>query len=277
MSEVTFRTATDADLPALAAIYIDAVDTLGPRAYTVGQIAAWRRWPIDEPDEFRRRLMAGHCRLAEVGAAPVAFAEFSPPDHLDFLYTSGEFSGRGLATTLHQQLEAIAVQSGAALLRTEASYLSLSVFKRLGYEVVEIEDVVRFGETFRRFNMRKILRPGPPATSVTTACRKDHKRSFESVPRVAAEETVTWQEDDAKNPGWFKDCSTEGTKGYFPRAWFSVDENSRQAVALRDYDASELSVSGGDLVGIIEIESGWVRVMSADRQVGWIPTACAPA
>ncbi len=40
MSDVSYRPATQADLPRLAEIYVDAVNTLGPIAYTPGQVAA---------------------------------------------------------------------------------------------------------------------------------------------------------------------------------------------------------------------------------------------
>lgn len=276
MSEFIFRAAREADLPALAAIYINAVDTLGPRSYSAGQIAAWRRWPTDEPDEFVSRVTAGHCRVAEYDGRPVAFAAFTPPDHLDFLYTTGEFAGRGLATKLHEQLEIIARETDATLLRTEASYLSRPVFNRLGYEVFAIEDVVRFGESFRRFLMRKVLRPEPPATQPFAPCRAAHPRSFEVAPTVVAEEEVTFLEFGPNNPGWFKGMSRQKTEGYFPSAWFSIDQTTQKATAQRDYDAIELTVASGDLVAVIEMEADWVRVMDQNSQIGWIPTNCAP-
>ncbi|GAB5559084.1 MAG: hypothetical protein SynsKO_07310 [Synoicihabitans sp.] len=277
MNDVIFRSATDDDLPVLAEIYIDAVDTLGPRAYSAGQVAAWRRWPNDNPEEFRRRLTAGFCRVAETAGRVVAFAEFTPPDHLDFLYTRGEFAGRGLASQLHHQLEEIARHRGAALLRTEASYLSRPVFKRLGYEVIEIEVVERFGETFRRFIMRKILRPEPPATSALSPCLSSHKCSFEQAPKVTAEEWVIYRESDAKNPGWFKGVTDAGIEGYFPLSWFELDTNASRATALRDYDARELTVEAGELLAVIERESGWVRVLNASEEIGWVPAACVGA
>ena len=276
MSAVSFREATVDDLDALSAIYIDAVDTLGPRAYTPGQIAAWRRWPIDSPEEVKQRVFAGTCRLAEYDGAPVAFAVFTPPDHLDFLYTKGPFAGRGLATQLHHQLEAIAREQNAVMLRTEASYLSRPVFNRLGYEVTEIEDIERFGETFRRFLMRKILRPDPPATRPFAPCRAAHQRSFEVAPNVIAEEEVTFLEYGPNNPGWFKGISHQQIEGYFPSTWFSLDPTTKKAAAQRDYDSIELTVAAGDLVAVIETEANWVRVMDQNSEIGWIPTNCAP-
>ena len=97
MEEITLRAATAADVETLGSIYIDAVQTIGPQCYSTAGIAAWQRWPTDSPDEFRQRVLAGHTLIAEVEGEPAAFAEFTPPDHLDFLYTCGRFARRGLA------------------------------------------------------------------------------------------------------------------------------------------------------------------------------------
>ena len=274
MSEISFREAILDDLDDLAAIYIDAVDTIGPRAYSPAQIAAWRRWPIDSPEEVKQRVFAGTCRVAEYDGTPVAFAAFTPPDHLDFLYTKGQFSGRGLATQLHQQLEDIARKQDAVILRTEASYLSRPVFNRLEYEVVEFEDVVRFEETFRRFKMRKILRAGPPATGPENRCIHPHTPSFKKSPRVAAEERVSFQRHDNDNPGWFKGIDPRGISGYFPTAWFEIDASTHNAIAQRDYDAAELSVQIQDPIYELESIGPWSRVLDQSGKYGWIRRKC---
>lgn len=275
MDDVIYRNATESDLPDLAKIYIDAVNTLGPRAYTPGQIAAWRRWPTDEPEEFRRRLTAGTCRVAEVNGAPVAFAEFTAPDHLDFLYTKGEFAGRGLASCLHQQLEPVALENGATVLRTEASYLSRPVFNRLGYEVIDIEDVVRFEEEFRRFKMRKILRPDLFPEASARRCVASHTLSFEIAPRVTAEEAVSFKRFDDLN--WFEGTDPRGIVGYFPAAWFSIDEAQDTAVAQRDYNAAELTVEKGETLYLLDFIDPWARVIRPTGELGWVRQSCLEA
>ena len=275
MEEITLRAATAADVETLGSIYIDAVQTIGPQCYSTAGIAAWQRWPTDSPDEFRQRVLAGHTLIAEVEGEPAAFAEFTPPDHLDFLYTCGRFARRGLAERLHRRLESIARESGASLLRTEASLLSRPAFAKFGYEVLEIEDVERFGETFRRYRMRKLLRAAPPATAPLAACRAGYDAAFANPPKVAAGEVVQLIEKDPNHPGWFKGRTATGESGYFPVAWFAIAGSD--ATAMRDYDARELTVRVGDLVGIVEIESSWARVMKPSGEVGWVPAEVAPA
>lgn len=271
MSEILLRPADAADLDSLAAIYRDAVTTLGPTAYSPDQVEVWRRWPADEPAEFRRRVLGGHCWLAAVDGEPAAFATYTTPDHLDFLYTRGNFARRGLATRLHHQLESIARDESAVVLRTEASLISRPVFQRLGYEVNATETVNRGGQAYQRFRMRKFLEFSPDQAS---SCRQPHTASFAHAPSATAGTSVAFVAADPNYPGWFKGVAADGTEGFFPAAWFQIDPSTRNALAQRDYDARELTVQLGVALHPIEVESGWVRVHAAGGGIGWIPATC---
>ncbi len=274
MSATVIRVATRDDLPALADIYIDAVTTIGPQCYTSTQVAAWRRWPTDEPDSFRERVLAGHTLIAFCADQPAAFAAFTPPDHLDFLYTRSPFSRRGLATQLHSRLEKIARDEGASFLRTEASYLSRPAFTKFGYHVTEVEQVERFGAAFTRFKMVKRLTLGPPATNPSLRTGRPHTPSLPVVARAAAEEVIAFLAHDALTPGWFKGTDPSGTEGFFPRDWFQIDVANRRAIALRDYDSTELELPAGSLVFPLATIGPWHQVITPQWQIGWIPHAC---
>jgi hypothetical protein len=273
--EPVLRAATSDDLPFLREVYIDAVESCGPEAYTAEQVKAWACWPDAEPEAFRRRVTAGHTWVVEVDGEIVAFAEFTPPDHLDFLYTRGGHVRCGYATMLHQRLEVIARDMKAPFLRTEASYLSRPVFNRFGYRVIGTEKVERFGQTFTRFLMRKRLRLGPPTTGPAVPVENAHEASFAVTPVAAAEEVIAVRQFDENNPGWFSGHDPRGVPGYFPAEWFEVNAKVHQAIARRDYAAVELTVEVGDMVHVAESVSGWHWVVTADgSQEGWIPRDC---
>lgn len=77
-------------------------------------------------------------------------------------------------------------------------------------------------------------------------------------------------EIDPNDSAWFKGVDESGTEGYFPVPWFEMDEASREATALRDYDALELSVEAGTECEVIDRVGGWFQV-SCSGAVGWIP------
>jgi hypothetical protein len=100
-----------------------------------------------------------------------------------------------------------------------------------------------------------------------------HERSFAIAPRVYAQSTVRLIRHDERNPGWFYAATPTGIEGYFPTSWFHID--GAHATALRDYDASELTIEAGVELDCLEEVAGWLLVRTADGREGWIPLECA--
>lgn len=144
------------DVEGLAVVYRDAVRGIGPQAYSAEQVAAWAVYP-DDMEEFRARMSRGLTLVAEVEGRVVAFGQLEPEDHLAFLYCSTDYARRGIGTEIYARLEARAVERGVAAIHTEASRISRSFFAKHGYELIEVEHVVRFGVEFERVRMRKAL------------------------------------------------------------------------------------------------------------------------
>ena len=95
-----------------------------------------------------------------------------------------------------------------------------------------------------------------------------YSREFETAPRVAKGEVVHFEKLDPKNRHWFFGRDSRGATGFFPIGWFEVDGST--AIASRDYDAAELTVSIGSEVTIIERYGGWILVENSGGK-GWIP------
>ena len=72
--------------------------------------------------------------------------------------------------------------------------------------------------------------------------------------------------------GWLWCVPADGPSGWVPSAF--VRRDGASGVALRDYDASELTVKPGDVLEALEEESGWLRCLAADGAVGWVPLEC---
>lgn len=144
------------DLPAIAAVYRDAVLSLGLQKYTLKQLKMWASFANDT-DALKERLARGLTLVAITHKQLVAFGQLEPADHLSLLYTSGRHARKGIASDIYKQLEAHAVGAGVAHIDTEASHISLPFFESKGYVVVEPETVMREGVSFERFKMRKQL------------------------------------------------------------------------------------------------------------------------
>lgn len=132
--EVTIRPFRDSDAEALAALTEAAIRTIGARAYSPQQVAAWAA-PHPVPERFRARAAAGSDYFIAVDAddRPLAYALLEPDGHLDMLYCHPDHVGRGLALQVLAAAERHARTAGLTRLYTEASELARPVFARAGY------------------------------------------------------------------------------------------------------------------------------------------------
>lgn len=144
------------DLPALAAVYRDAVEGLGAAEYSAEQIAVWAAF-ADDHDAFQERLSEGFALVAEMDAVVAAFCHLHPLDHISLLYTATRFARQGLATAVYRGVEDYARDHGQTRLNTDASKISRPFFAREGYKVVRVEQVERLGIVFERYTMEKRL------------------------------------------------------------------------------------------------------------------------
>lgn len=144
------------NLPAVAAVYRDAVLSIDSQQYTPKQVKVWASF-VNDTHDLAKRLADGLTLVAIVHKQLVAFGQLHPDDHLSLLYTSKRHARKGIATAIHQQLEDHARKSRVSHIDTQASHISRPFFETQGYELIEAETVMRQNVSFERFKMRKQL------------------------------------------------------------------------------------------------------------------------
>jgi hypothetical protein len=161
MNHVRILQARDRDQ--LVAVYQDAVMTQAVDLYTPRQIEAWSGH-AQLSNVIGRCLESGYglgsCR-PENPSWLEAFGILDPADRLALLYCRGSACRQGHASAILDRLEAHALHSGVAQLRTEASQLSRPLLQRRGWQVEAEETVELGGEHFLRWRMIKALSPSP--------------------------------------------------------------------------------------------------------------------
>jgi putative acetyltransferase len=144
-----------ADLPAVVAVYRDAVRRIAPALYTPAQVAAWSAF-ADTPDDLPPMLAQGYRLVIENETGDIdAFAVLDPADYISLLYS--RVSRRGHAARLLEALEREAARRGIVRVHTAASLISHPLFLRHGYVIDHPETVERNGVSFDRYRMSKRL------------------------------------------------------------------------------------------------------------------------
>lgn len=70
-------------------------------------------------------------------------------------------------------------------------------------------------------------------------------------------------------PGWIWCTNREGESRWMPGAY--LRRQGEQCIALRDYDAAELTVRPGQELVATEESGGWFWCTDQDGQRGWVP------
>lgn len=96
-----------------------------------------------------------------------------------------------------------------------------------------------------------------------------HRANYANPIRFKAGEKVIVGKRDEEYPGWIWTTLASGNSGWAPEELLSMSGAS--AVALADYDATELTTEAGERVRVVfeMLEWAWIR-NSAGRE-GWVP------
>ena len=73
--------------------------------------------------------------------------------------------------------------------------------------------------------------------------------------------SYVWCTDQSGHAGWVPDFYLEMT-------------GAHEATALRDYDATELTVAKGEVLDVLDEAGGWYLCRSESEISGWVPSDC---
>lgn len=146
------RRATAADLPALAAVYEDAVRGIAPARYPPEAVEAWAAFARDA-DGFRAFILDAHTLVFEDDTGVAGFGGLSGDGRIASLFVRASHARRGVARRIMTELVAIGRARGLTHFHTEASEFSRPVFERFGFRVIGTEVVEREGVPIERYRM----------------------------------------------------------------------------------------------------------------------------
>lgn len=139
----------------IAEVFYDAVHDGAP-AYTPEERSAWmpeRRGGKD----WEARIASQSFWGVFDGEKLIGFMSLENGTYVDFAYILAAYQGQGLFPRLYAEVEAAAILAGASSLKTHASLMARRAFEKIGFSVVQAEEVDRGGVKLKRFEMSKTL------------------------------------------------------------------------------------------------------------------------
>lgn len=147
------------DEPALQAVFYSAVHTIAAQDYSLEQLDAWAPHRPDW-DAWTARMQALQPFVAEADGRIVGYADLQRSGHIDHFFVSGKYPRRGVGRLLMERLHARAAELGLGRLYSDVSRTAEPFFERLGFRVVERNDVVIGQVSLPHARMEKTLPTG---------------------------------------------------------------------------------------------------------------------
>lgn len=152
------RTYRPEDLPEIARLFYDTINTVNLKDYSPEQVRVWSGcWEgLLERNDFFQRL---YTLVAVEQGQIAAYGNIDGSGYLDHLYVHKDFQGQGLATALCDALEARCTAQGLKTVTTHASITARPFFEKRGYVTKKAQEVERQGVLLTNYEMIKALRP----------------------------------------------------------------------------------------------------------------------
>ena len=139
------------DCKELAELFYNTVHTINAKDYARKQLDAWATGQVDL-EEWNQSLQEHYSVVAVEDEIIVGFGDIDKTGYLDHLYVHVDYQGKGVATTICNQLEQ--VMEGNII--THASITAKPFFEKRGYKIRKEQQVERQGIFLKNFIMEKI-------------------------------------------------------------------------------------------------------------------------
>jgi len=141
----------------LGDVYRSAILAIGEEFYSPEQVVAWSSYPDDEA-EFTRWIQEASTYVAMTAdSVLVGFGGLEKGGRISSLFVAPDFMRQGVASALLTHLITEVDSRNIDELTTHASEFSKPLFKKFGFEVMNIEHTILKGVDFTRYFMRKVL------------------------------------------------------------------------------------------------------------------------
>jgi putative acetyltransferase len=155
------RLAQVSDAPILMRLFYNTVHSVNCQDYNLEQLNAWAP-ALTNPNHWQPQFLSQwtfvvEADVVEADSKVIGFCELEQDGHIGCFYCHYQHQRQGVGSLLMQHLEAIALQQ-SMILYTEASIMAKPFFEHWGFQVVQVQDVERYGVLLRNFVMSKRIK-----------------------------------------------------------------------------------------------------------------------
>jgi len=148
---VEIRRYQNIDFVEIAKLFYSTVHSINLKDYSQEQLDVWATGKLDS-DRWNKSLLENYSIVAIEGKQIVGFGDIDKTNYLDRLYVHKDFQGRGIATTICDELEK---QANGEIISVHASITAKPFFEKRGYKVLKEQKVQLEGIFLINYVMEK--------------------------------------------------------------------------------------------------------------------------
>lgn len=138
------------DCKELTELFYNTVHTVNAKDYTKEQLNVWATGQVDL-EKWNLSLQEHYSVVAVENNIIVGFGDIDKTGYLDHLFVHADYQGKGIATSICDQLEQVVQEN----ITTHASIIARPFFEKRGYQVVKEQQVERQGIFLTNYVMVK--------------------------------------------------------------------------------------------------------------------------
>lgn len=154
MNDIELRRYKPEDMPEIAQLFYDTINTVNLKDYTEEQVKAWSSGykKLLQINDYFEKI---YTIVAVQDDKIIGFGNMDETGYLDFMYVHKDYQGIGVATAINDELERYITAQGIKEFTVHASITSRPFFEKKGYKVEKEQQVVVDGVALTNYAMRK--------------------------------------------------------------------------------------------------------------------------
>ncbi|WP_278351916.1 GNAT family N-acetyltransferase [Chryseobacterium gleum] len=153
---IIIRKGKEADLPEMLQLFAATIDAVCRKDYTPQQLEAWKSGAENE-ERWRKVIRDQYVVIALNENKIAGFCTLDQGNYIDLLFVHKDEQQKGIASILYQEVENEALRQREKQLTAEVSKTASPFFKKIGFQVVQEQEVNVKGVTLTNYKMIKSL------------------------------------------------------------------------------------------------------------------------
>lgn len=153
---IIIRKGKEADLPEMLQLFAATIDAVCRKDYTPQQLEAWKSGAENE-ERWRKVIRDQYVVIALNENKIAGFCTLDQGNYIDLLFVHKDEQQKGIASILYQEVENEALRQHKKQLTAEVSKTARPFFEKIGFQVVQEQEVNVKGVTLTNYKMIKSL------------------------------------------------------------------------------------------------------------------------